>query len=234
MNTTVSQGGNVGNVALATGSVRALLAWLNAQWARMLRLRLRRRKQETALDRLRYSDSISFGKSPTIRDIEMLARKAGFRALLNLNTEGEPRQILSPNVEATWAHTFEMQHERVSINVSVLRSECVDRFLETLQRIGKPVYVHSLNGRRAAALMIIHLGLERRLSGDEALAEAKTLGIDRELEQLQYFITFEVDKRAHACAPGDVTGRAGGSTPAGPGLEGGSPASSDSVARKAC
>jgi protein tyrosine phosphatase (PTP) superfamily phosphohydrolase (DUF442 family) len=234
MNTTVSQGGDVGNVALATGSVRALLAWLNAQWARMLRLRLRRRKQETALDRLRYSDSISFGKSPTIRDIAMLARKAGFRALLNLNTEGEPRQILSPNVEATWAHTFEMQHERVSINVSVLRSEWVDRFLETLQRIGKPVYVHSLNGRRAAALMIIHLGLERRLSGDEALAEAKTLGLDCALEQLQRFTVSEVDRRTHPSGPTNAKRVAQGSVPARSKIEDGSTDSSERVAPEAC
>lgn len=73
---------------------------------------------------------------------QQLARKAGFRALLNLNTEGEPGQILSPNVEATWAHAFELQHERVSIEVGNLRSEGMYRFLETLQKIGKPVYVH--------------------------------------------------------------------------------------------
>ena len=49
-----------------------------------------KRKQRTTLDRQRDSDGVSLGKSPTIRDIEMLARRAGFRGLLNLNTEGEP------------------------------------------------------------------------------------------------------------------------------------------------
>jgi protein tyrosine phosphatase (PTP) superfamily phosphohydrolase (DUF442 family) len=122
-----------------------------------LGLRPPRRRQRTALDRRRHSAGVSFGKSPTIRDIEMLSRKAGFRALLNLNTEGEPGQVLSPNVEATWAHTFEMQHERVSIDPAVWRSEWVDRFLETLRTIAKPVYVHSLTGRRAATLITVHL-----------------------------------------------------------------------------
>ena len=160
----------------------------------MLGLRPRKR-QQTTLDRLRYSDSISLGQSPTIRDIELLVRKAGFRALLNLNTEGEPGQILSPHVEATWAHAFELQHERVSIDVANPRSESVDSFLETLQKIGKPVYVHSLRGRRAAALMIVHLALGRRLSASEAFAEAKALGIDCEIEELRAFTESEVDRR---------------------------------------
>jgi protein tyrosine phosphatase (PTP) superfamily phosphohydrolase (DUF442 family) len=148
------------------------------------------------LHRLCYSDSISLGVSPAIRDIERLARKAGFRSLLNLNTEGEPGQRLSPNVEATWAHAYELEHERASIDVATLRSEQVSRFLETLQEIEKPVYVHSLHGRRAKAMMAIHLALERGLGGREALSEARARGLDCELEPLRRFVEAEVDRRA--------------------------------------
>ena len=199
-----------------------------------LGLRPPRRKQRTALDRQRYDDGVSLGKSPTIRDIEMLARKAGFRALLNLNTEGEPGQILSPNVEATWAHTFEMQHERVSIDLGVLRSEWVDSFLETLHKIAKPVYVHSLLGRRAAALITVHLALERKLSGKDALVEAKTLGLDCALEQLQRFTVSEVDRRTHPSGPTNAKRVAQGSVPARSKIEDGSTDSSERVAPEAC
>ena len=205
-----------------------------ARLSNFLGLRPPRGKQRTALDRRKYDDGVSLGKSPTIRDIEMLARKAGFRALLNLNTEGQPGQILSPNVEATWAHTFEMQHERVSIDLRVLRSEWVDQFLETLQEIAKPVYVHSLLGRRAAAMMTVHLALERQISGNDALVEAKALGLDCALEQLQRFIVSEVEKRTHSSDPANAERRAQGSAPARGEIEDGSPASSETVARKAC
>jgi protein tyrosine phosphatase (PTP) superfamily phosphohydrolase (DUF442 family) len=164
----------------------------------MLGFRLRRRRQATKLDRVRYSDDVSLGKSPTIRDIETLARKAGFRAILNLNTEGEPGQLLSPNVEATWAHAFDLQHERVSSDVGGLRSGWVDTFLDTLRRIRKPVYVHSLHGRRAATLIIIHLGLARGLSAERAVAEAEDLGIDCEAEQFRRCVGFELEERALA------------------------------------
>jgi protein tyrosine phosphatase (PTP) superfamily phosphohydrolase (DUF442 family) len=203
---------------------------LFSRLSNLLGLRPPRRKQRTALDRQRYDDGVWLGKSPTIRDIEMLARKAGFRALLNLNTEGEPGQILSPNVEATWAHTFEMQHERVSIDLGVLRSEWVDSFLETLHKIAKPVYVHSLLGRRAAALITVHLALERKLSGKDALVAAKALGLDCGLEQLQSFTVSEVDRRIHESGPANAQHLARATSES----EGGSPASSDRVVRKAC
>ena len=161
----------------------------------MLGLRARSSRQTTELDLVRYSDSVLLGKSPTIRDIERLARKAGVRTLLNLNTEGEPGQLLSPNVEATWAHATGLQHERVSSDVGGLRTEWVDRFLDTLEKVDKPVYVHSLRGRRAATLMIIHLGLARGLPVLQALAEARALGIDCELEPLRRFIAAELDQR---------------------------------------
>ena len=165
----------------------------------------------TTLDCRRVDDGLSLGSSPTVRDIERLARKAGFRTLLNLNMEGEPGQVLSPNVEATWAHTFEMQHGRVSIDFELLLPERVDRFLETLRASPKPVYVHSLGGRRAAALATIHLALARGIPGSEALAAAQALGIDCELESLRRFAVSEVDRRTRRSAADrtDPTGRAG-------------------------
>jgi protein tyrosine phosphatase (PTP) superfamily phosphohydrolase (DUF442 family) len=195
--------------------------------------RLTRKSRGFVPARIRYDDGVSLGSSPTIRDIERLARKAGFRALLNLNTEGEPGQILSPNVEATWAHTFEMQHERVSIDLGCLRSEWVDEFLETLREIAKPVYVHSRRGRRAAALMTVHLALDRRISGDGALALAKTLGIDCALEQLQRFTASEADRRALPHGPPEARSLGQGSLPPRDETEDGSRASPDGVVRKA-
>ena len=156
---------------------------------------------------MRYSDSISLGESPAIRDIERLA-KAGFRALLNLNTEGEPGQRLSPNVEATWAHAFALQHERASIDPGTLGSASAGRFLEALAAIDKPVYVHSLHGQRAAAMLVVHLALEHGLSSQQALAEAQARGLDCESEELRCLIESEVDRRAPLRAPSAVPSRA--------------------------
>lgn len=144
---------------------------------------------------IRYDSECSLGLSPTRKDIERLARRAGFRALLNLNEEGEPGEVLSPNVEASWAHTFEMQHERVSFPTAQLDPVCVDRFLRALRGSAKPVYVHSLGGHRAAAMMTIQLGLAQLLRGADAVRTAKALGIDSQSEVLERFAIAEIDRR---------------------------------------
>lgn len=102
---------------------------------------------------IRCDADISTGPSPDIGQIEWLARRRGFVALLDLNEEGEPGQTLSPNVSASWAHTFGMMHERVSISLERPAEADVERFLEALGAIPKPVYVHSAHGARAAALV---------------------------------------------------------------------------------
>lgn len=118
------------------------------------------------------------GASPTLPEIEQLARRKGFRALLNLNEEGEPDARLSPNVEASWAHTYELQHERATLPRGPLDSADVSRALDALRRCAQPVFVHSQGGRRAAALLTIWIGLERCLGGRDALAAARALGIE--------------------------------------------------------
>lgn len=102
---------------------------------------------------IRRDADVSIGPSPDIGQIEWLARRRGFRALLDLNEEGEPGQTLSPNVAASWAHTFGLVHERVSISLERPDAADVARFLATLRAIQKPVYVHSAHGARAAALV---------------------------------------------------------------------------------
>lgn len=102
---------------------------------------------------VRCDADVSTGPSPDIGQIEWLARRRGFRALLDLNEEGEPGQVLSPNVAASWAHTFGLAHERVSISLERPGEADVERFLATLRAIHKPVYVHSAHGERAAALL---------------------------------------------------------------------------------
>ncbi len=85
----------------------------------------------------RFDSSISAGGQLSRKDIDRLARE-GFRSILNLSEEGEPGQLLSPNVEATWAHANTMEHCRVSVSVDHLHSHWVDRFLEALDELPRP------------------------------------------------------------------------------------------------
>jgi len=150
------------------------------------------------LVRFQCGAGLSVGCSPTLADIEDLVRKEGLRSLLNLNTEGEPGETLSPNVEASWAHALDLRHERASFAADLPRVGDVDRFLQALASVPRPVFVHSLHGRRAAAMILVHLGLEQGLSGAAAVQAAKGLGITCTLDSLRRFAESEVDRRRAA------------------------------------
>ena len=167
---------------------------------------LHRHERDRALELCWCDPEIAFGRSPTIDELEHLARRHHLRAILNLNTEGEPGEVLSPNVEASWAETFELVHRRVSIDMALMRPEDADRFLDELRRIEKPVYVHSHHGRRAAAFLILWLGVEHQRTGNEALAEARELGLECEADALREFFLSEVNKRFAARAMQRMSG----------------------------
>lgn len=137
-----------------------------------------------------YSRGISWGEAPTKREVETLAR-SGYRSILNLCSEGEEGLPLSPNVEASWAHTFMLAHARVAVNPSLPLPGDVDRFLELLAAAPRPVYVHSRRGGRAAAFLAVHAALERGVPPEEALR-------DVEDERLGEFARLEIERRLAA------------------------------------
>jgi protein tyrosine phosphatase (PTP) superfamily phosphohydrolase (DUF442 family) len=159
-----------------------------------------RRERVRSLEVRWFDGEIAFGRSPTVAELERLARRHHLRSLLNLNTEGEVGEVMSPNVEASWAETFELAHRRVSIDTALLKPEDADRFLDELRRIEKPVYVHSHHGRRAAAFLILWLGVEHQRTGNETLAEARELGLECESDALREFCLSVVNKRFAARA----------------------------------
>lgn len=152
-------------------------------------------KPQKRLVRFQCGDGLSLGCSPTLADIEELARKEGLRSLLNLNTEGEAGETLSPNVEASWAHALDLRHERASFTADLPSVADVDRFLHALGSLPRPVFVHSQHGRRAAAMILVHLGLEQGISGTAAVRAAEGLGITCALDSLRRFAESEIDRR---------------------------------------
>jgi protein tyrosine phosphatase (PTP) superfamily phosphohydrolase (DUF442 family) len=181
--------------ASPTDPARAPSRLASRGWlSRFFNLRSRMRPRER-LVRFSCGDGLSLGCSPNLADIEDLARKEGLRSLVNLNTEGEPGETLSPNVEASWAHALDLRHERASLAADLPRVGDVDRFLQALESVPRPVFVHSLHGQRAAAMILVHLGLEQGISGAAAVQAAKGLGITCALDSLRRFAESEVDRR---------------------------------------
>jgi len=146
-------------------------------------------------------DGFFVGRSPTQRQIEWLARRRRLRSIVDLNVEGERGQVLSPNVEASWAHAYRLIHERVSLDARLPWGPRVEHFLATIARLERPVYVHSLHGRRAAAMATIALGVELGCSGAEAMERARERGIDGAYTESHTLLSFS-DREVPGAAPG--------------------------------
>lgn len=178
-----------------SGRASGLGAWFARFFAARARVPARRAV------RVRIGAGLALGGSPSLAQIEDLVRRDGLRSLVNLNTEGEVGEILSPNVEASWAHALDLRHERASFSAELPRSGDVDRFLRVLASLPRPTLVHSLHGRRAAAMILVHLGLERGLTGAGAVRAATDLGITVSLDSLRAFAEAEIDRRGSGPTP---------------------------------
>jgi len=149
------------------------------------------------LKRTTLDAGLAAGTTPTRRDLERLARE-GFRTVINLNMEGEPGLSMSPNVEASWAHACALAHVRVGVDLEFLGPEHAERFLDAFARAEPPVYVHSHDGRRAAAFAVLAYALERDLDAPTALARAAKDGLTLDSEPLRRFIADAITREAYS------------------------------------
>lgn len=146
----------------------------------------------------RVLEGVAIGSGVDRDAIEGLAR-AGFRAIVAVGAEGEAGERLSPSVEASWAHTFGMQHGRLYVDGSP-RGEAVDALSALLARFPRPLYLHSLTGERAAAVALVLYALDRKLDGERALEEAARAGLALSSEDLKRFVVEELRLRAPSFA----------------------------------
>ena len=156
--------------------------------------RLRAKHRRSSVRPLPIDLGLFVGSQLDKRGIEELWR-AGFRSIVNLAHEGEPGQILSPNVEASWAHTFELEHARLSVG-PFPRREDFERLCVLLDDLPRPIYLHSTGGERALALGVAGVGRRRGWSGEQALREAESRAIVLRSDSLKRFLLETLDSSA--------------------------------------
>lgn len=134
----------------------------------------------------RLFEGVRIGGALSQRDLAGLARR-GFRAVVRIGHEGEPGQLQSASVEASWAHAFDLEHRRVYLH-GLPRGEHVEELRRALTLVPRPAYLHSGGDERAAALAIVLLALERQLDADRALTAAAASGLELRDESLRAFV----------------------------------------------
>ena len=142
--------------------------------------------------RIRVDDELSIGGQLTPEDIDSL-RNEGFRSIIDLRDPCEPDMALWTHEEAEKAAWVGVVHVHCPVQVGELARDRLDLFLETLSQLPKPCFVHGHNGRRAMAIAIVARALEKGLSGEEAVGEAKARGVAFEDAEQEVFIRDSID-----------------------------------------
>src|SRR5687767_3592487 len=119
-------------------------------------------------DVIRLSDRLSIGGQPNASDLAGLKRD-GFHAVVNLRTDGEENQPLSPEAEGEAVRAEGLDYLHIPVSGSSMTPEQADEFVKAVSEMQSPVYVHCHRGTRAGVFALIALARDAGWSGDEAL-----------------------------------------------------------------
>lgn len=143
----------------------------------------------------KINDEVTVGPQPSADRLKELARQ-GFRSVVNFRTEGEEDQPLSPAQEGEKAKGLGLEYLHVPVSMKSMGPETVDGFRQRFPDLPKPVFAHCKSGKRAGAMVMMHMACEQGMSGKETLAQAERMGFECDQPELKQFVEQYVD--AHA------------------------------------
>ena len=152
--------------------------------------------QETSImqDRIQINDAVTVGAQPSAEQLEELQQN-GFRSVVNLRTDGEEEQPLSPDDEGKKVAALGMTYYHEPVDSSAMGEAQVDRFRERFADLPTPVYAHCKSGKRAGAFVVMDMAVRQGMSGEQTLKQAEEMGFECEEPELKQFVSGYVDSR---------------------------------------
>ncbi|HEV2851306.1 MAG TPA: sulfur transferase domain-containing protein [Thermoanaerobaculia bacterium] len=109
---------------------------------------------------------------PTGEQLQLLAED-GFKSIIDLRAEDEPRGYDEPEA----ARQNGLAYVNIPVNLNVLDEATIDRFLDTMKRVKRPVIIHSSSTNRVGAVYYAWLVLEKKVPPAEAMNRAMAAGL---------------------------------------------------------
>lgn len=144
-------------------------------------------------DYIRIDNHFAVGKGHPDAEALTELRDRGFRAVVNLRTQGEENQPLNPDEEGAAVRQLGMDYLHIPVSAQALAPELVDHFREQVAHLPKPVYVHCASGKRSGAFTMMDRGIEQGLSGQETIDRAAHMGFLKEAPALEKLVREYVD-----------------------------------------
>lgn len=148
---------------------------------------------------MKFNDQLTVSGQPSEQEIQALADE-GFKSVVNFRTEGEEDQPLSPDAEAKKVKDAGLEYLHVPVSMDAMSGNLVDQFRARYQTLPAPVFAHCKSGKRAGAMMMMHVAVEQGMSGEQAIEQAKSMGFECDKPELEQFVRKYVDEHSKANA----------------------------------
>lgn len=134
------------------------------------------------------------GGQPSEDELKELALQ-GFKTVVNLRTDGEEDQPLSPADEGEKVRATGMAYVHFPVDREKMNPKLEDEFRKQLRSYASPVFVHCSSGKRAGALVVIDKAVREGWSGEETLQRAEEMGFECEVPEMKDFVKNYVDSQ---------------------------------------
>lgn len=146
---------------------------------------------------MKINDQVTVGPQPSQAQLQEL-RQQGFKTVVNFRTEGEEEQPLSPQAEGEKVKAAGMEYLHIPVSMKLMGSELVDQFREKYPDLPTPIFAHCKSGKRAGAMVMMHMAVEQGMTGDQTLQKAKEMGFECDQPELEQFVRQYVNEHSKA------------------------------------
>lgn len=136
---------------------------------------------------MQMNEQLTVGGQPSLEELRQLADE-GFRTIVNLRTEGEEDQPLSPEEEGTEVRQLGMEYVHFPVDKEQMNEELENEFRERLGTFSAPVFVHCSSGKRAGAFVVMDQAIGAGWSGEETLQKAEEMGFECKDTKIRDFV----------------------------------------------
>jgi uncharacterized protein (TIGR01244 family) len=143
---------------------------------------------------MKIDDDVSVGGQLNTSQLKQLAAD-GFKTVVNLQTDGETDQLLSPEAEGTKVRATGMQYVHFPVSMVTMNPEKVDEFRQKLKKWTAPVFVHCSSGKRAGAFVMMDRAVKGGWTGDDTLTKAARMGFECDVAAIKAFVRYYVNSR---------------------------------------
>ncbi|PVW13895.1 beta-lactamase hydrolase domain-containing protein [Marixanthomonas spongiae] len=135
----------------------------------------------------KVNDEISVAAfDPDEKSFKTFADK-GFKSVINLQTDEEDQNVF-PEKEEKLAKDNNLTYRHIGVAKDDLSEAMANNFRQELENLPKPIVVHCKSGKRSGALIMMHIGCQKNMTGEEVIKKAEEMGFECDIPELEKFL----------------------------------------------